>query len=291
MPDNIDRAHAAEQAGLERKAFDFQLKAADAESGIIEGYANAFGNIDRVGDITVPGAFTDTLASFKADGLYLWQHDSSQPIGKILDAYEDEKGLYIKVQLILTIAKARECYELMKAGVVKKMSIGYSIDEYEWLDADNIPKYLGDDSATLKDMALAMDYGRALKRVTLYEVSAVSIPANPKADLTSVKSGLRAGLRFDEFSELLRDGSQEFVKDAKQIRDLRLKEGRTFSSASLTKLQAVAEGLKAASDELGSLLTAATPAPEKAAELATPEEVLAIKSRIARRRARDRQRV
>lgn len=263
------------------KSFDFHLKAADAETGIVEGYAAAFQNIDRTGDIIVKGAFADTLAEFIKDGLFLWQHDSTQPIGKILDAYEDDKGLFIKVQLLLTIPKARECYELMQAGIVKKFSIGYSVDEGEWLTADNIDQYVSNDVA-LKDVAVALDWGRALKKITLYEVSAVSIPANPKADLTSVKSGLRAGLRFDEFSQLLLAGSEECVKDARAIRELRARDGRDFSEAAKANLQVLAGAFKANASALEALS-----APE--IERASEADVLAIKSRIARRRIAQRQ--
>lgn len=277
------------------KSFDFQLKAADGETGIVEGYGAAFQNIDRTGDIIVKGAFADTLAEFIRDGLFLWQHDTTQPIGKILDAYEDEKGLFIKVQLLLTIPKARECYELMQAGIVKKFSIGYSVDEGVWLTADNIETYVSSDVA-LKDVAVALDWGRALLKITLYEVSAVSIPANPKADLTSVKSGLRAGLRFDEFSQLLLAGSEECVKDAREIRELRAKDSRDLSDAAKANLQVLADAFKANAEALETLIaTVATPDVESEpvtdadTDKAAPADVLAIKGRLARRRAAQRQ--
>jgi prohead peptidase. Unknown type peptidase. MEROPS family U35 len=50
-----------------------------------------------------PGAFTDTLAAWKAQNRLppvLWQHRSGEPIGPHLEMEERADGLYVKGQLL-----------------------------------------------------------------------------------------------------------------------------------------------------------------------------------------------
>src|SRR5690606_24686905 len=88
---------------------------ADAEVGKLTGYGSKFNNIDQIGDIILPGAFKKTINDkVKSGGKFpfLWQHDSSQPIGVIEDIYEDENGLVIEVQLNMDVPLAKEARSL-----------------------------------------------------------------------------------------------------------------------------------------------------------------------------------
>ena len=55
----------------------------------------------------------------------LWQHDPAQPIGVWDEVREDEKGLWVKGRLLSTVAKGREAIELLSAGAIDGLSIGY----------------------------------------------------------------------------------------------------------------------------------------------------------------------
>jgi HK97 family phage prohead protease len=136
---------------------------ADGEKGIIEAYVSIFNNVDLVGDKIIKGAFAESLAKKLPKGV--WMHNWDEPIAKTLEAREDDKGLYIKGQLILDVQRAKEAYALMKDGVIDEFSIGYRVLEDEWEE----------------------DGTRVLKKIRLYEWSPVLAGANPDTELIGVK--------------------------------------------------------------------------------------------------------
>lgn len=139
------------------------FKAIDEAAGIVEAYVSIFGNVDAANEIVEKGAFTESLKRKLPKAV--WSHDWEQPIGAVLEAREDAKGLYVKIQLVLTVQKAKEAYELMKNGAIDEFSIGYAVEE------SNI-----DDKGV-----------RHLTKLTLYEVSPVLVGCNPATELLSVK--------------------------------------------------------------------------------------------------------
>jgi len=152
---------------METKHIPMELKAS-GEQGTFSGYGSIFGNVDLHGDIVEKGAFAETLKERPIEhvGLY-WMHDPREPIGKWLIMEEREQGLWVEGKLTLGVSRAREVYELMKDGAVTGLSIGYRTRKYD-LDGEN-------------DI-------RILKDVELFEVSAVSGPANEEARIAGVKS-------------------------------------------------------------------------------------------------------
>ena len=151
-------------------ALDLELKS--NSNGLVEGYASTFGGKpDRQGDIVNRGAFARTLREQKAERIspaMLWSHRIEDPIGRWTDLQEDGKGLFVRGQINLNTTKGREAFEHVKAGDAAAFSIGYVIPE-------GGRKYNGDGSFTIVD-------------ADLLEVSIVSVPANPNARITSVKS-------------------------------------------------------------------------------------------------------
>lgn len=154
------------------KGLHSNIKAVNADpagDGVIEAYVSVFGNVDSYGDIVEPGAFADAVIAFNTNGRYpkgIWAHDWSMPIAKTLEMREDERGLYIKAQLILSVPKAQEAYDLIKAGVMTDFSFGYEINGYDFDDRGF----------------------RHLRKVTIYEWSPVLVGANNQATLISSKS-------------------------------------------------------------------------------------------------------
>lgn len=134
-----------------------------------KGYASTFGNVDRGADVVEEGAFSDFLAELKESGEMLpalWQHNFDDPIGVYVDMREDAKGLFVHGVLPLDddFVKGRVIPQ-MKVGSVRKMSIGYYINDFEW-DGEN----------------------RRLKKLGLWETSLVTVPMNNEANVTEIKN-------------------------------------------------------------------------------------------------------
>lgn len=157
------------------KAVPLSIKAAGPDDGLteghFEGYASVFGNVDTAGDIVEPGAFTNTLAEWKTRGAtipVLWGHDLegvNGDVGEVIDAYEDEHGLFIRGRLDLDTPEGRRAYKRVKGRRTTTLSFAYAIRDFSYKD----------DGCHLYDLEL-------------FEVSIVQVPANPEARVTGVKS-------------------------------------------------------------------------------------------------------
>lgn len=141
--------------------------------GVIEGYASTFGGIDSYGDTIQPGAFATSLESGKMP-LMLWMHDRNAPIGRWLEMREDSRGLYATGQLNMETTKGREAYAHLRDRDISGMSIGYQLP------------------AGAVDI---QDGVRVLKSIDLIEVSIVSMPADDRARVLTVKHGKPGTLR------------------------------------------------------------------------------------------------
>lgn len=149
----------------------------DDETGIIEGYASTFGNIDYGYDKVMKGAFKKTLKENKGKFPILADHNQTTQIGWNLEAKEDDRGLFVKGQLdIKNNVKARERWSLAKTaldiGADSGLSIGYrpikwAYDEEE-TETGRVPF-------------------RKLQEVKLIEYSFVAFPMNAMATATAVK--------------------------------------------------------------------------------------------------------
>jgi len=159
------------------KALEFKA-AVNLEERTFEGYASTFGNVDQVGDIIMQGAFTKTIQERfpKGDIKILWQH--YEPLGMPIEIREDENGLYVKGRISKT-ALGDDALELMRDGVVNRMSIGFSIVKADFDDQTG---------------------NRIIREVKLWEFSPVTFPANEQAVITAVKhlSGMLSQAGRDE---------------------------------------------------------------------------------------------
>lgn len=139
----------------------------DYEGRTIEGYAAAFGNIDQVNDIIQNGAFSKTLVERGNKVKFLWQHDTKQPLGKILELREDQRGLFFKA-IVSDTQLGRDALALLRDGAIEGMSIGYDpvIHDYSKVDGKTV---------------------RNLRELKLWECSLCTFPANPEAGVTALK--------------------------------------------------------------------------------------------------------
>ena len=147
------------------KTISTQIKA-ESEKNIVSGYGSIFGNVDSHNDIVMKGAFAKTLKERKSKIKMLWQHNLKEPIGKMLDMYEDEKGLFFQAKVSDT-DMGKKAMILMRDGVIDELSIGYHTIKEDYDSKKNV---------------------NYLKELKLYEISTVTFASNPLAQLTDVKA-------------------------------------------------------------------------------------------------------
>lgn len=142
--------------------------ALDEAPGVLEGYAAVFDNKDRDGDLIIKGAFAKTLESFKQCGFLCDAHDWHSELGTIIDAKEDETGLWIAAQFYSTpdaqLAR-QKIAEKRSRNRAQQMSIGFKTLNSEQLKG-----------------------ARRILEIDLYEVSIVAVGANPLTRVTAVKT-------------------------------------------------------------------------------------------------------
>jgi hypothetical protein len=162
-----------------------ELVDADEKKGIVKGYASYFNNKDSDSDIIRPGAYAKTIKENGHRVKYLYQHNMAQPLGKMVELVEDDKGLMFTAEIAKTTL-GNDVLELMKAGVITENSVGILPMQKE----------------------NKMDY-REITEVKLYEVSAVTLAANDQAKILDVK-GEKAQenilKRYDALAKLIRKG-------------------------------------------------------------------------------------
>jgi len=180
----MDKKHVAAEFVLKKDS----IREEETDGGkfaFFEGYASTFGNIDRVDDVIMRGAFKRCLDKGKLIKM-LWQHKFDTVIGQFPKLVEDESGLFVQGRINLGTEKGREGYALLKAGDINSMSIGYMIVDAEYN----------------RDLDVRM-----LKELDLFEVSLVTEPANELALVTSVKGWITP----DELP-VLEDPEYKFIK-------------------------------------------------------------------------------
>lgn len=156
--------------------------------GIIMGHASTFHKKpDLQGDIVEPGAFLETIENRGVNGngiKFLWQHTTSRPIGVPIEIKEDSRGLYTKSQAAMKTDDGHDAFVFAEMGALDGFSIGYKIDEYEYDDKTGITK---------------------LKKLGLYEYSLVTFAANPRANITGVKTAIQTAKTPRQLEQALRD--------------------------------------------------------------------------------------
>ena len=157
----------------------------DEKNNIVKGYGSYFDNKDSDQDIIRRGAYQKTIQENGGRVKYLYQHDMMQPLGKMDELYEDDKGLVFTASVPKT-QLGTDVIELMKAGVITENSVGIM--------------------PIVKD--LKGDY-REIREVKLYEISAVTMAANDQAKILDVKGMANLDQvykRYDNICKLLRKG-------------------------------------------------------------------------------------
>lgn len=159
----------------------------DDDGGSVKGYAATFDREpDSYGDVIAPGAFAESLVKWTTTGKpipLLYGHRTDDPkynIGYVVDAYEDNHGLYVEAVFDGENETAQYARKLAQEGRIYQFSFAYAVR----------------DSAPV-ELATGVK-ANELRKVDLYEVSLVQIPANQHAQITDIKDGkpeIKAGRR------------------------------------------------------------------------------------------------
>ena len=169
-----------------------------SEDAVIEGYASLFGQVDQGSDVVQRGAYRGSLDGLSKAGQrvkMLWQHDPAQPIGVWDEVREDDKGLWVKGRLLEVTQKGREAAELIRAGAMDGLSIGYRTKR-----------------------AVKNDKGqRVLTELELWEVSLVTFPMLPSARVAAKGVDPEAENTWRSIAEVFDDARQELAPDLARL--------------------------------------------------------------------------
>lgn len=124
-------------------------------------------NMDRDSDVM------DMMgAKFALPIPLLWQHNHNMPVGEVTSATVTPDGIEIVAKIAKIdeegVLKNRidEAWQSIKSGLVKCLSVGFRAIDYDYI---------------------ADSYGLNIKSWEWYELSVVTVPANPDAVITSAK--------------------------------------------------------------------------------------------------------
>lgn len=136
------------------------------KTGHFVGMASVFNVPDLEGDVIAPGAFTKSLQERGGVVPLLWQHDRREPVG-LVKLEETSHGLQANGEIDLEIAEGKRAFSAATRRYVRGLSIGFD---------------------TLKDEIDREKNVRRLTEIRLWEVSLVTFPAQPLAQVTATKA-------------------------------------------------------------------------------------------------------
>lgn len=168
-------------SGREYRNIQFEFRALDdSDEMIVEGYATTFNDpyeLYNSGDYIVEEQI-DSRAFDECDMndvIFQYNHEGrvfARTSNNTLEVVPDEKGLHIRANLGGTEI-GRELYEEIKGGYTTKMSFGFRVGE----DARTVTEDHENNITVLL---------RTVTKVSkLYDVSAVSIPANSGTEISA----------------------------------------------------------------------------------------------------------
>lgn len=132
---------------------------------------------DRQGESIQVGGWQ--LRNFKDNPILLFMHDHTKPIGKATRVWADKasKKLMFKGMISTATEYGKAAKQLMEEGILKTFSVGFRPLEME---------------------------GNSITKAELYEISLVSVPANPEARLLMVKSLEKSGFEKSLIEEMIK---------------------------------------------------------------------------------------
>jgi len=219
---------------IERKAISIELK--DGEEGSFVARIATLNVRDKGNDITRNGAFTEgktVLVSAYMHGS--WQ--GKLPVGKAT-IHERGDEVIAEGQFNLKTTEGRDTYEAVKfAPELQEWSYGFYPTEEE-------PGKGEDEGA------------RILKKVDVKEISPVLIGAGVNTGVLAIKAENQS---YADQADAVLAAVNELVTRSQSLADLRMKEGRTLSSANRERLSSLLGALSSVAKDIDDLLKATEP--------------------------------
>ena len=161
---------------IELRMNNFNVIEDTSEGLVVSGYVNEtgkqshlLGNKKKFKETIQKGAFTRALSKGN-DIHFLAEHDENKILASTrngsLTLKEDEKGLLMTAEISNT-SYGRDYHTLIKDGILRNMSFGFTVDKDKWNKA--------------KDGT----YTREVSELTLYEVSVVTNPSYPQSSISA----------------------------------------------------------------------------------------------------------
>lgn len=185
---------------IQMPEMQFRALEEDDQKYIVEGYATTFNDpyvmyeydgvkykeeIDR--DALLEADMGDVIFLYNHEGMVFARQSNGT-----LQLSANDKGLYVRADLSSTEA-SRQMYESIKAGLVTQMSWAFTISDEEYDEKKHT---------------------RSIRKIRkVYDVSAVSIPANPNTDIS-------ARSYFDGVIEQERRSERERAEKVERIKNL-----------------------------------------------------------------------
>ena len=190
---------------------DMEVRSVENENYIVEGYASTFNDpylLYRMDGYEVweqvdKDSFKDTDMS---DVIMQYDHEGrvfARKSNGTLMVTPDEFGLHIRADLSGTEI-GRQLYEEIKGGYTTKMSFGFTVKE----DERNIEE--NKETGVTKVMRTITEISK------LYDVSAVSLPANPATSISSRADG--EGVIAEVKEEILKAEEARLAVERKKAR-------------------------------------------------------------------------
>lgn len=141
----------------------FEVKSVDEDKRIIKGIASTI-TPDRDDDIMRPDG-----AKFTLPFPFLLQHNHDKPIGHVIEAKTNKSQIEVTIQIVKDsgLNYIDTAWKQIKAKLINGLSIGFRGIKVVDIDGTR--------------------WGREFIEWDLYELSAVTVPANSEATITSIK--------------------------------------------------------------------------------------------------------
>lgn len=172
----MQKQHKYKNRPVVHKSFNTKDLVINMEDRKVSGYLAAFGNVDIDGEMIIKGAFAKSIRERGVNSTtdrkiaYLWQHDTSEPIGRFTELREDDYGLYYEAE-IDPIPLGDRVLIQMQSGTLNQHSIGF---KYVW-DKTETEEIDGQEVWVLRE-------------VNLFEGSVVTIGANENTPFMGMKN-------------------------------------------------------------------------------------------------------
>jgi len=167
---------------------------------------------DRQGEVVVQSGWD--LKNFKKNPILLYMHDHTKPIGKATRVWLDKatNKLMFKGFISEATEELRGYKQLMADGILNSFSVGFRPTEMD---------------------------GNQITKSELFEISLVSVPANPEARLLAVKSLENAGFDSKVINKVVGD-ENETMESLKA----ELKEAKELAREALEQANVAVKGLQ-----------------------------------------------